>query len=122
MHYLDLDGIRAIFGEHLMIHRGYTPEEVAIAVSDFPDPYANCYLDESYVGDIEIDGEVYEQCASYTNLWRVGMVGVPEFRFYTYYRQSDIPNTLVTEYINAKKLYRVEDLNKKDFPGWDGKA
>ena len=121
MSYLELDGIKAAFAEHMMMHRGYSREEADMAVSDFPDPYSNCYLDEDFVGDCEIDGEEYGQYACYTNLWRVGIVGMPEFRFYTYYRRSDIPNNRVGEYKKAKKLYQIDDLDKADFPNWNGK-
>ena len=122
MAYLDLDGIRAAFAEHLMIYRGYSSIEAEIAVSDFPDPYDNCYLDEEFVGDCVIDGESYGQYASFTKLWRVGMDDVPDFRFYTYYRRSDIPNNRVGEYRKAKKLYQKDALDKADFPGWTGES
>ena len=45
--------------------KDYSKTEVAIAVSDFPDPYANGYLNEEFVGKCTIDGEEYEQYASY---------------------------------------------------------
>ena len=38
------------------------------------------------------------------------------FRFYTYYAAEDIPNHLVGEYMAARKLYQVEDLDEEDFP------
>ena len=117
MKLLDIEGIKAAFAEHMMIHRGYSPDEAAIAVSDFPDPYENCYLDEDYVGECEIEGEAYEQRACYTVFWRIGMDDVPAFRFYTYYRRSDIPNNKVGEYRNAKKWYQVDGLETADFPG-----
>ena len=61
MKYLSVDEIKQAFANHLMKHRGYTPEEADMAVSDFPDPYSNCYLDESYIGSCEIEGVSYQQ-------------------------------------------------------------
>ena len=116
MKYLDLDGIKAAFAGHLMEYRYYTPEEADLAVSDFPDTYANPYLFEDFVGPCKIDGVTYEQYASYTMLWRIGM-DIPDFRFYTFYCMEDIKDHLVGEYRNAKKLYQTNELDISDFPG-----
>ena len=115
MSYLNLDEIKAEFGNHLTAHLGYSKAEVAIAVSDFPDPYSNCYLNEEFVGKFVIDGEEYEQYASYTNFERVG-IEAPAFCFYTFYCKADLPNSNVGEYRKARKLYQVEDLDDTDFP------
>lgn len=58
----------------------------------------------------------YEKNASYTMFWRIGLNDVPVFRFYTYYCTEDIPGRTVGEYMNARKLYQVEELNLRDFP------
>lgn len=115
MRYLNLEDIKKEFGNHLATHLGYSKVEAAIAVSDFPDPYTNCYLNEEFVDVIMIDGEEYEQCASYTNFECVG-IDAPAFCFYTFYRKADIPNSTVGEYRNAKKMYQFEDLDDTDFP------
>ncbi len=119
MSYLDEKGIREAFAKHLMKHRGYSEEEAALAVSDFPDPYNLPYLCEEYIGEETIDGVEYEKCASMTAFWRCGMSGMPEFRFYTYYAIKDIPNHFVQEYMAAKKLYQIDSLNENDFPTED---
>ena len=116
MKYLDVDGIKTAFAKHLMKYRDYSEEEAEMAVSDFPDPYSLPYLQEQYIGEVTIDGMEYEKCASYTLLFLCGIHGVPMFRFYTYYALDDIPGHRVGEYMAAKKLYQVEELNEEDFP------
>lgn len=116
MKYLNLEEIKQAFAQHLIKHRNYTAEEAEIAVSDFPDPFSNCYLDEDYIGACEIDGIQYDQYASITVLWRVGIHKVPNFMFYTYYRKEDIMGRTVGEYMNARKLYQIDDLDRNDFP------
>lgn len=116
MKYLTVEEIKQAFAKHLMKHRGYSAEEADMAVCDFPDPYSNCYLDEDYIGSCEIDGITYRQYATTTMLWRVGIHNVPNFNFYTYYREEDIEGNTVGEYMNARKLYQSDDLNTEDFP------
>ena len=116
MNYLNIDGIKQAFASHLMKHRGYTIEEADIAVSDFPDSYSSCYLDESYIGSCEIDGVAYKQYASNTVLWRVGIHNAPNFFFYTYYREEDVESGTVGSYMNARKLFQIDDLDEEDFP------
>ena len=117
MKYLSIDGIKQAFAEHLMKYRGYSNEEAEMAVSDFPDPYTLPYLSEDFIEhNVEIDGVLYEMNASYTSLWRVGITGIPEFRFYTYYCEEDITNHTVGEYMKARKLFRTEDIDPSDFP------
>lgn len=114
--YLSVEEIKKAFAHHLMKYRGYSEAEAEMAVYDFPDPYSNCYLNEDFIEHVEIDGISYEKNASSTSLWRVGIEDVPEFFFYTYYRDEDIPNHKVGEYKKAQKLYQVENLDKGDFP------
>lgn len=116
MAYLDIDGIKQAFAEHMKKYRGYSDEEAAMAVSDFPDPYENCYLREEYIKDCEVDGVSYEKNASFTAFWRIGLDDVPMFRFYTYYRSEDIEGHTVGEYMKARKLFQVDDLDCSDFP------
>lgn len=116
MKYLNIDEIKQAFAEHLIKYRGYTAEEADMAVYDFPNPYSNCYLDEDYIGLCEIDGVAYKQYASNTVLWRAGIHGVPNFFFYTYYREEDVKNRTVGEYMKARKLFQVDDLDPEDFP------
>ena len=116
MKYLSVEEVKRAFAEHLMKHRGYTAEEADMAVYDFPDPYSNCYLDEKYIGSCEIDGVAYEKDASSTALWRVGIHNVPDFFFYTYYREEDIEGRKVGEYMNARKLFQIDELDAEDFP------
>ena len=116
MGYLDLQGIKDAFAKHMMMYRGYSEDEARIAVSDFPDPYSLPYLDEEYIGNVTIDGMEYEKNASFTSFWKCGIWGVPMFRFYTYYAVADIPNNKVGEYMKARKLYQVDDLDDDDFP------
>ena len=115
MNYLKVDEVKAAFGNHLTACLGYSKAEVSLAVSDFPDPYANCYLNEEFVGKCVIDGEEYEQYASYTAFERIG-IDAPPFCFYTFYCKADIPNSTDGEYRNARKLYQVDDLDDSDFP------
>lgn len=114
MKYLSVDEIKKAFADHLMKHRGYTAEEADMAVFDFPDPYSNCYLDEEYEGSCEIEGIAYEKNITTTALWRVGMHNVPDFRFYTYYREEDIESHTVGAYMNARKLFRIADSDEED--------
>lgn len=116
MKYLNVAEIKQAFAEHLMKHRGYTAEEADMAVYDFPDPYSNCYLDESYIDECEIDGVAYKQYATNTDLWRAGLYNVPNFFFYSYYRKEDVEGGTVGDYMNAQKLFRVDELNEEDFP------
>lgn len=116
MKYLDTQGIKNAFAQHLMKHRDYSEEEAKIAVSDFPDPYSLPYLDEEYICDETIDGLEYEKNASYTSFWKCGIDGIPAFRFYTFYAIDDLPNHTVGEYMNARKLYQVSYLDDGDFP------
>ena len=116
MKYLNIDEIKQAFAHHLMKHRGYTAEEADMAVVDFPDPYSNCYLDEDYIGFCEIDGVSYEQNASSTVLWRAGIHDVPNFFFYTYYREEDVKSHTVGSYMNARKLFQIDELDEEDFP------
>jgi len=114
--YLDTEGIRNAFSRYLMENRGYDEDDAEYAASDFPDPYAQCYLMEEYLGECEIDGEKYEQYTSWTDFsMMMGMDSLPHFGFYTYYRSSDMPGHLVKEYRAAKKYYSVNNIKKKDF-------
>jgi hypothetical protein len=116
MKYLDNEGIRKAFAKHLIKHRGYTKEEAAMATFDFPDPYNNPYLCEEYICEETIDGVEYEKNACYTELWKCGITDVPMFRFYTYYAIEDIPNHQVGEYMEARKIYQIDNLDDEDFP------
>ena len=116
MNYLTLDGIRAAFAKHLMIHLDYDEEDAQEAVNDFPNPYANPYLLEEQVDDVEIDGVGYQKYSDYTDLSRCGVDDVPFFCFYTLYRMEDLKTTRVIDYINARKLYQVDNLDMDDFP------
>lgn len=116
VNYLSVDEIKQAFANHLMKHRGYTAEEADMAVSDFPDPYSNCYLDEKFIGSYEIDGVAYQKNATSTDLWRAGIHNVPNFFFYTYYREEDIESRSVGDYMNAQKLFQIDDLDEEDFP------
>ncbi len=116
MKYLDVDGIKRAFADHLIKYRDYSESEAVIAVSDFPNPYELPYLDEEFICEEEIDGIEYNKYASVTNLWKCGIYDMPTFRFYTYYATEDIPNHKVGEYISARKLYQVDDLDDGDFP------
>lgn len=116
MKYLSIEEIKQEFAKHLMKHRGYTAEEADMAVYDFPDPYSNCYLDERYIGSCEIEGVGYQQYATSTDLWRVGIHNVPNFFFYTYYKEEDVESHTVGDYMNAQKLFRLDDLDEEDFP------
>lgn len=114
MSYINEEGIREAFAQYLIDKAHYSEREAKVAVSDFPNPYENEYLTEEYIGEIEIEGEMYEQNACKCMLWRLGMK-VKDFMFYEYYKMSDIPNKQVGEYMNATKLYSVDDLDKRDF-------
>ena len=116
MTYIDINGIKNAFAEHLKKYRGYSDEEAEMAVSDFPDPYENCYLVEEYLEETEIDGIEYEKNASYTAFWRIGLDSVPMFKFYTYYCCDDISGHTVGEYLSAKKLFQVDEIDDDDFP------
>ena len=116
MNYLDTQGIKKAFATHLMEHRDYSTEEAEYAVSDFPDPYRLPYLFEKYVCTETVDGKEYEKYASYTDFTMCGFIDFPMFRYYTYYLADDIPNSIVGEYMNARKLYQVDDLDDEDFP------
>ena len=116
MEFLDIQGVRDAFAAHMMAYRGYSKEEAEIAASDFPDRYNLPYLYEDYIGDETINGKDYEKNASYTLLQMCGIFDVPMFRFYTYYLVEDLPNHSVGEYMNARKLFQIEDLNDDDFP------
>lgn len=117
MIYVTEKEVKKRFAQHLMMHCFYSEAEADLAVSDFPDPYSNCYLGEEYVGPCVIDGIEYSKCASYTNLARVmGMYDIPDFYFYTYYRSEDLAGGTVGDSMRARKLYQLDDLNKSDFP------
>ena len=116
MGYLDIQGVKDALAKHMMLHRGYSEIEAQIAVSDFPNPYNLPYLEEEYICDEIIDGVKYEKNASYTSFWKCGIEGVPMFRYYTYYAIDDIPHKKVREYMKARKLFQVDDLNDDDFP------
>lgn len=116
MKYLSVEEIKKAFAKHLRKHRGYSVKEAEMAVSDFPDIYSNCYLDEKYIGSCEIDGVAYNKYASNTDLWRAGIHNVPNFFFYSYYREEDLKGGTVGDYMNARKLFQVDDLDVKDFP------
>lgn len=115
MSYLDLDGIRSAFANHLIKHRRYSKAEAAMVVSDFPDSYTNCYLMEKYDSECEIDGKKYEKRINYTIFDRVG-IKAPTFYFYTFYRSEDVADHKVGSYMKARKLYQVENLDMDDFP------
>ncbi len=117
MKYLDIDGIREAFFAHLAQTVEYTEEEAETSFAEFPDPFGTAYLLEEYLGDCEIDGEQYSRCASWTDFWSIGVYEVPVFRYYTYYRASDAPNHQAGEYMAAKRLFQVDDLDEEDFPG-----
>ena len=114
--FLDEKKVKDVFTKHLIKHLGYSSEEAELAASDFPNPYSNSYLDEEYLENTKVDGIEYEKNACVTSLWKCGIVGVPMFRFYTYYAIEDIPNRTVEEYLAARKLFQVEGLVEEDFP------
>ena len=113
--YVNVEDVKQAFAEHLMKYRHYSKQEAELAVSDFPDPYENCYLCEEYLDNCEIDGEEYEMHAGYTELYRIG-IDIPMFCYYVYYRCADVPNNKVGEYQEAHKLYQLTDLDEDDFP------
>ena len=117
MKYLDRDGIRAAFFSHVAQHMDCTEEEAEMTFSEFPDPFGTAWLLEDYIGNCEIGGELYGRCASYTDFPSIGVFDIPDFRFYTYYRDADVPNHQIAEYIAARHLYQAEDLDEEDFLG-----
>ena len=62
------------------------------------------------------DGVAYQKNATSTDLWRAGIHNVPNFFFYTYYREEDIESRSVGDYMNAQKLFQIDDLDEEDFP------
>ena len=116
MKYLTVEEIKAAFAELLMEHRDYSEEEAEIAVSDFPDPYNLPYQREEFVEDVKIDGARYEKYATVVNLSICGIEDFPVFCFYTFYRKEDIRHHRVTEYMKARKLFQVDELDMDDFP------
>ena len=116
--YLDEEGIRQEFIDFLMKYPEYTLEESELATSDFPGNLEHCYLGVKYTDNVTIDGIGYEQRAIWTNFIENMWVNTrgKTFCFYVFYREEDIPNHRVGEYWEARKLYSVTDLKKKDFP------
>ena len=110
MAYLDIEGIKEVFGKHMMKYRGYSEAEAKMAVYDFPDPYRNPYLIEEYDGDETVDGVDYQVYSDYTDLTRCDIDDVPPFRFYTLYRKEDIPNHKVV-YIYCNNFCYRQRIN-----------
>jgi len=96
-------------------------EGLALRDPDFPNPYDCCYVFQDYVNDVEIDGKTYELRACHTNyMYMLGYEG-DTLRFYMYIETpEDFCNT-VGEYIEANKLYQIEDLDPKDFGDYGDK-
>ncbi len=109
MRTLDENGIRAAFAEHLKTYLDYSEAEVVEAVSDFPDRYNLPYVDEEYIGEEIINGVEYEKNVCTTDFQKCGIDGIPEFQFYACYALEDIPNHYVSEYMDARKLYQIDD-------------
>ena len=108
--------LKNLFAEHLRQHLGYSESEITIAISDFPDPYANDYLSETYLCEGMIDGQLCEVCADEVSFLGFGHSDdVPPFRFYSYIKESDIPNHLVVEYRSAPRMYSVDNIDPDDF-------
>lgn len=118
MVYQDVDGIRESFAAFLCKNARYSKADAAFAVSDFPSMIENCFLDQKYIGAVDIDGVEYEQRATWTNFIETGMVNTKgkTFCFYMFYRVEDVANSTVREYENARKLFSITDLDPTDFP------
>lgn len=119
MKYVDAAAVRQAFIDHLVKYCDYTREDAEeMASYGVPSRYENCWLTEEYRGEVEIAGEEYIKYASYTLFFLVEIYGVPSFRYYTYYRASDIEDRRRSEqYDAAKKLYQLDDLDLEEFPG-----
>ena len=56
----------------------------------------------------------------YASVLDLRLCGAPShiqpFCFYTYYRKEDVSNQTVGEYMQTRKLFRVDELEMSDFP------
>ena len=116
MNYLSIEEIRAKFAEHLITYIGYSADAAQAAVADFPDPEENAYLYEEFIEFCEIDDEEFEKCACCTLLSRIGINGVPMFRFYTYNLNRIPSSNAEDEYIKSRRLFQTENLDNSHFP------
>ena len=119
MAYLSKDELRQAFIEYLEKYQNCSHTDALIAASDFPDPYSLPYHKEEYLGEETIEGEKYEQNASWLDfsMFRT-FSNNPVFRFYTYYRLEDVQDHLVKHYMSAKTLYELVPVGEEndDFP------
>lgn len=107
MIYLDENGIISAFAEHLKQYsRPGDDLDKMILESGFPDTYSCSYLSEEIYDDVSIDGTLYEKRICTTNFGKAYYY-IPEFRFYIYYRLTDIPERIPRNYIRSRKLYCI---------------
>ena len=117
MKYVTAEDVKKAYMAHMMKYRGYDEQEAEDAAMAVPSRYEVCWLIEDRLGEVEIDGEEYVKCAVHTMFFLMGIYNVPMFRYYVYYRVSDIPNESPEEYAAARTLYQLDDLDPDDFPG-----
>ena len=68
------------------------------------------------VSEVKIDGVSYEKYATVVDLSVCGIDDFPMFCFYTFYRKEDVSHHRVIEYLQARKLFQVDELDMDDFP------
>ena len=120
MNYLSLEELRNDFINYLVKYQFCEVSDANYIALEFPDPYANPYLREDYIGVETINDEKYQSYASCVDfsMFYSFSNDLP-YRFYTYYLVSDImPNRTVGDYRKARKLFSLVPLNEKndDFP------
>ena len=106
--YMTEEDIVLAFKQYLMEVQGLSANDAEIGATEFPDPYSQCYLQEDWVEDTEIEGQKVEVRRCWTDF---GMMctfdNSKPFRFYKYIFTPEGFGNTVGEYRAAKKLYRL---------------
>ena len=124
--YLNITEIKEALERHLMQYRGADLQAARLISSDFPEILKNPYLIEKYLGEVEINGVHYEKYADRIkfeyfpdHLLPPHEGETPEFRFYSYYNLDKMTGRLMRDYARAERMFRMDDLDEKDFEGMD---
>lgn len=105
---MDVEGLKKEYMKYLKRVLKYDEFEAEYVASDLDNPYETEYIDQDYIGEVEIDGVLYEARSCCTNLMRCGMFHLADkkpFEFLMLFDTTSMPDHSVGSYSNARKIF-----------------
>ena len=105
---MDVEGLKKEYKKYLKRVLKYDDFEAEYVTTDLDNPYETEYLDQEYLGEVDIDGFLYEARTCWTNLMKCGMFHLADkkpFEFLMLFDTTTMSDYSVGSYSSARKLF-----------------